>query len=91
MALHPFLAGTLLAVSYHLAQHILGEPQVMCGLRGGVRFAILVFVVGVVPVYALNYASFVVSGSVMLSWIVHSGCQYLAAGVALGLTVRTMR
>lgn len=83
MALHPFLFGVLFAGVFLAAQARFG-PKNLGGLRDGVLYGVAVFVVGSLPVYSLNYASFRVSAGVIACWAAQSLCQYSLAGLALG-------
>jgi hypothetical protein len=47
-------------------------------------YGLAVFVVGSLPVYTLNFASFQVSAGVVASWVLQSVCQYSLAGFVLG-------
>ena len=55
------------------------------GILMGACFGLVVFLIGSLPVYLLNYASFAVSSHVIQAWVVQSLCQYVFAGAALGL------
>jgi hypothetical protein len=85
MVLHPFLNGVLLTGAYLVAREVFGHPTALQGIPGGLGFGLAVCVAGSLPIYALNYASFQVSASLVLSWVVHTTCQYAAAGAVLGL------
>jgi hypothetical protein len=85
MALHPFWYGAVFATVY-LA--LLRRGGVAPGLWDGLLYGFGVFLVGSLPVYVIAYASFAVPWKVIASWITQSVCQYLAAGVAVGLVAR---
>src|SRR5207249_948693 len=54
------------------------------GATGGAAFGVLVFLVGSLPVFLLNFASFRVPAVILASWVVQSLAQYVAAGALLG-------
>jgi hypothetical protein len=85
MALHPFVYGFIFAACFLLVRDLAGGPG-RVGLRGGLGFGLAVFLVGSLPVFALNFASFQVDAGVIVSWALQSLCQYLAAGAVLGLS-----
>lgn len=87
MAVHPFLFGGVLAGLYLFAQSLPADPEGLRGTRAGLCFGLAVVLVGSVPVYALIFASFQVSGSLIVLWTVQGLCQYAAAGAALGWIV----
>ena len=83
MLLHPWIYGVLFAAVFIGVRAMIGSAN-MGGGRDGILYGLAVFVVGSLPVYALNYASFQVSGGVVVCWIIQSFCQYSLAGLALG-------
>lgn len=85
MLLHPFGYGAIFALIY-LA--LLGRGGLVPGWRDGLLYGAAVFVVGSLPVFLLAFASFQVSTDIIVSWMAQSVCQYLAAGVAVGLVAR---
>lgn len=81
MVIHPFLYGIVFAAVFlSLRRWSAFAP----GVRGGLLYGAGVFVVGSLPVYLLNLASFQVSLEVILSWIAQGLAQYALAGMALG-------
>lgn len=84
MLLHPIGYGPLFAAGFRLVG---GVRRAATGPRGfalGAGFGFALFLLGSLPVYLLNYASFAVSPSVIQAWAMQSLCQYVAAGAALG-------
>lgn len=81
MAIHPFLYGVVFAAGFLSLRRWSTFPP---GVRGGLLYGAGVFVVGSLPVYVLNFASFQVSVEMILSWIVQGMTQYVVAGIALG-------
>jgi hypothetical protein len=84
MILHPLVYGLLFAGAFRLVGGVEKAETWRQGFLVGVGFGLAVFLVGSLPVYLLNYASFAVSPRVIQAWVVHSLCQYVAAGAALG-------
>lgn len=84
MALHPFGYGFVFAAVFLSLRWWSAFPP---GTRGGLVYGAGVFVVGSLPVYLLNFASFAVSPEVILSWVVQSLAQYVLAGMVLGCVV----
>jgi hypothetical protein len=83
MLLHPWAYGVLFAAVFVGARAMVGSAN-LGGACHGLLYGLAVFVVGSLPVYALNYASFRVSGGVVASWVLQSLCQYSLGGLALG-------
>ena len=83
MLVHPLLYGWVFATVFLLVQAHVGTAN-LGGIRDGLAYGIAVFIVGSLPIYALNFASFSVSAGVVLAWIIQSLCQYAAAGLVLG-------
>jgi len=84
MILHPLLYGVLFAAAFRLVGGVERVQNQWQGLLVGACFGLAVFLVGSLPVYLLNYASFAVIPAVILSWVAQSLCQYVAACAALG-------
>ena len=85
MFLHPLLYGVLFAAAFRLVGGVERVQKWWQGLIVGACFGLAVFLVGSLPVYLLNYASFAVKPAVILSWVAQSLCQYVTAGAALGI------
>jgi hypothetical protein len=83
MVAHPWLYGVLFAAVFLGARAVVGASN-LGGVRDGLFYGLAAFLVGSLPVYALNFASFQVSGGVIGSWVLQSLCQYALAGLALG-------
>jgi hypothetical protein len=83
MLAHPWLFGILFAGVFLCARAMVGSAN-LGGACDGLLYGLAVFVVGSLPVYALNFASFQVSMGVVASWVLQSLCQYSLAGLALG-------
>ena len=81
MAVHPFGYGILFAITY---LSLLKRGGVVPGWAAGCRFGVGLFLVGALPVYLLEFASFRVSAAVITSWAVQAIFQYAAAGAAIG-------
>jgi hypothetical protein len=76
MAAHPWVYGVLFAGVF-LA--IRGG-----GMRDGLGYGLAVFLVGSLPVFALNFASFQVRVGVIACWTLQNLCQCCLAGLTLG-------
>ena len=87
MALHPFAFGFVFATAFLALRRWSSFPP---GIRGGLLFGAGVFAVGSLPTFLLAFASFRVSGQVIVSWIAQSLAQNLLAGVAVGLVADGM-
>lgn len=85
MALHPFGFAVVFTAVYVLLR---ARGGVAGGWRGGLAYGFGVFLVGSLPVFLLAFASFQVSPDVIISWVLQSTCQYLAAGAAVGWVAR---
>ena len=85
MLLHPLVYGLLFAGAFRLVGGVERAETWWQGLLVGACFGLAVFLVGSLPVYLLNYASFAVSPLVIQAWVAQSLCQYVAAGAALGV------
>ncbi len=85
MAIHPFAFGVVFATVYLV---LLGRGGVAPGGRDGFLYGFGVFLVGSLPVFLLEFASFRVSPEIIASWLGQGLCQYSAAGVAVGLVAR---
>ena len=83
MFAHPWLFGVLFAGVFLGARKILGHAD-FGGARDGLLYGLAVFVVGSLPVYALNFASFQISAGLAASWVIQSMFQYSLAGLVLG-------
>jgi hypothetical protein len=83
MLAHPWLFGVVFAGAFLVVRAVVGSNN-LGGARDGALYGLAVLVVGSLPVYALNFASFQVSASVVVSWAIQSLSQYLLAGLALG-------
>lgn len=83
MLVHPWLFGLVFAAGYLVLQGI-AEPTRFGGPRDGLCYGLAVFAIGSLPVFALNFASFQVSTTLITSWVVQNLCQYTLAGLALG-------
>jgi hypothetical protein len=82
MVLHPFGFGVVFATVYLL---LLEGGCIAPGWRGGLPYGSVVFLVGSFPIFLLVYASFNLARQVVAYWILQNACQYVAAGLALGL------
>jgi hypothetical protein len=83
MAIHPWLYGVLFAGAFLGTRAALGSQRVG-GMGDGLCYGLGVFLVGSLPVFALNFASFRVATGIVASWVLQSLCQYTLAGLALG-------
>ncbi len=83
MLIHPLWFGGVFGAGYLALNSRRTLPR---GWRGGLVYGLGLFVIGSLPVYSLNFASFQISPDVILAWILQSGCQYVAAGMAVGAT-----
>lgn len=81
MVVHPFIYGFVFAAGFVGLRLWSAFPPGVCG---GFGYGVGVFVVGALPVYLLNFASFQVSPEVIVSWMTQSMTQYAVAGMALG-------
>jgi hypothetical protein len=75
--------GMLFAAVFLGVRAVVGYAN-LGGMRDGLLYGLAVFVVGSLPVYMLNFASFQVSARVIALWVLQSLCQYALAGLALG-------
>lgn len=83
MICHPFLYGFVFASGFHALQTMKKE-SIYFGTMAGAFYGMLVFVMGSLPVYLLNYASLRVPSIVIMAWVFQSLLQYTAAGALLG-------
>lgn len=83
MIAHPWLYGAIFASVYFAIRAMTGS-NTLDGATAGLIYGLGVFVVGSLPVYALNFASFQVSPAVVSVWILQSLFQYTLAGLVLG-------
>jgi len=81
MVLHPFAYGFVFAAAFVALRRWSSFPS---GIHGGCIFGASVFVVGSFPVHLLAFASFQVSGEIIVSWTIQSLAQYVLAGSAVG-------
>jgi hypothetical protein len=82
---HPIAFGVLFAVIFHVLHRAHCFTGRLAGPRGGALYGLLVFAIGSLPVFLLNYASFQVSPQLILwTWILPNLAQYLVAGSLLG-------
>lgn len=84
MTLHPFLYAPVFTAIF-LKLH--GSKCFPSGMRGGLIYGTGVFCVGSLPVFVLAFASFQVSCEIIGSWIMQNLCQYLTAGVVIGIAL----
>ena len=87
MLIHPFIYAPVFASIFLGLRRASRFPS---GIRGGLIYGAGVFCVGSLPVFLLAHASFQVSPEIMLTWIVQNFCQYLAAGIALGVLANSL-
>ena len=83
MICHPFIYGFVFASGFHVIYAIKKE-DVPLGTRNGAIYGLLVFAIGSLPVYLLNYGALRVPGIVITAWVTQSLLQYIAAGALLG-------
>jgi hypothetical protein len=83
MLIHPWLFGVVFAGAFLLARAAFGSDR-LGGMRDGLCYGLAVFLVGSLPVFALNFASFQVAAPIVASWVLQCLCQYSLAGLALG-------
>jgi hypothetical protein len=83
MVIHPWLYGLLFAAAFVGLRAALG-PANLSAMQVGLCYGLAVFLVGSLPIFALNFASLQVPAGVMGTWMLQNLCQYAAAGVALG-------
>lgn len=88
MLMHPWLYGVVFTLAFLAWRKAVVEVQ-FAGIRGGLLFGSILFVVGSLPIFALNLASFQVPLEVVLTWSVQNLCQYAGAGAALGCFFRS--
>lgn len=81
VVLHPFAYGFVFAAAFVTLRRWSSFPY---GIHGACIFGAGVFVVGSLPVYLLAFASFQVSGEIIVSWTIQSLAQYVLAGSAVG-------
>jgi hypothetical protein len=84
MVLHPFGYGIVFAWVFRIVHDAAGQTGRFHGATGGTTFGFLVFLVGSLPVFLLNFASILVPAVILTSWILQSFAQYVAAGALLG-------
>jgi hypothetical protein len=82
MFFHPFGYGVVFALAYCGLRLWCAFPS---GWRGGCAFGAGVFLVGSLPIFLIAYASFTVSAEIIASWLLQNACQYLLAGVSVGV------
>lgn len=83
MICHPFLYGFVFASGFHVI-HAIKKEDVPLGTRNGAIYGLLVFAIGSLPVYLLNYGALRVPGIVITAWVTQSLLQHIAAGALLG-------
>lgn len=83
MICHPFFYGFVFASGFHVIQAI-KRGTIPLGTRNGMIYGLLVFAIGSLPVYLLNYGALRVPGIVITAWVVQGLLQYAAAGALLG-------
>lgn len=83
MIIHPFAYGPVFALVHAFYSEENG------GWRAGLKFGLVVFVVGALPVWLLSFASFQISLEMALAFLLQSLCQYAAAGTAIGAIAET--
>jgi hypothetical protein len=82
MIFHPFGHGVVFALVYCAPRSWCAFPS---GWRGGCAFGACVFLVGSLPIFLIDYASFTVSGEIIASWMFQNACQYLLSGALVGI------
>lgn len=82
MIVHPVWFGTVFAGAFVFLR---SRETVPPGWRGGAAYGVAVFLAGALPIYAIVFASLAIPPAVIGFWMIHSLCQYAAAGAALGL------
>jgi hypothetical protein len=82
MLFHPIGFGAVFALVYCGLKSRCGFPA---GWRGGGAFGACVFLVGSLPIFLIDYASFAVSVEIVASWILQNACQYLLSGASVGI------
>lgn len=87
MMVHPFLYGSVFAAVFLTLRMRTAFPS---GLSGGLAYGAGVFLAGSLPVFVLAFASFQVSAEIISLWILQNLCQYLVAGVAVGMVADGM-
>ncbi len=89
---HPMAFGILFAVIFHNLHRAHCFTGRLAGPRGGGLYGLLVFAIGSLPVFLLNYASFQVSAQLILwTWILPNLAAYLVAGSLLGFLYEWVR
>lgn len=88
MTLHPFGFAVAFTAAYLFLST---RCEAVRGWRGGLGYGVGVFAVGSLPVYLLANAAVRVPSEVTVCWVAQSGCQYLAAGAALGWVMASRR
>jgi hypothetical protein len=82
MFVHPFGYGVVFALAFCGLRSWCAFPS---GWRGGCAFGAGVFLVVSLPIFLIAYASFMVSVEIIVSWVFQNACQYLLAGVSIGV------
>lgn len=83
MICHPFFYGFVFASGFHVL-HAIKRETIPLGARNGAIYGLLVFAIGSLPVFLLNYGALRVPGIVITAWIIQSLLQYTAVGALLG-------
>ena len=87
MVIHPFVCASVFSAVFLRLQT---AASLRADIRGSLMYGAGVFCVGSLPVFLLAFASFQVPMEVIAAWVVQSLCQYLAAGIALGIVADRM-
>lgn len=87
MVIHPFVYASVFSAVFLRLQAAVSLPA---DIRGSLMYGAGVFCVGSLPVFLLVFASFRVPVEVIAAWVVQSFCQYLAAGIAVGIVADRM-
>ena len=88
MFFHPLGYGVIFALAYC---GLRSRCTFLSGWRGGCAFGAGVFLVGSLPIFLIAYASFTMSVEVIESWVLQNACQYLLAGVLIGVIAEDRR
>lgn len=83
MMVHPFGVSLPFTFGYILLEQSLLPTSILRGKFGGLTYGIALFILGSLPVFLLNYASFQVSTKVIVAWAAQNCIQYTSAGCFL--------